>query len=37
MRSWPHTDPPVVLSEADSARIDAEPHRLYARAGRDMA
>ncbi|GAB2841511.1 hypothetical protein [Lentzea nigeriaca] len=36
-RSWPHTDPSVVLSEADSAKIDAELHRFYARAGRDIA
>jgi len=37
VQSWPHTGPPVVLSEADSAKIDAELHRCYARAGRDMA
>ncbi|MFD4640685.1 M48 family metalloprotease [Lentzea sp. NPDC058436] len=36
VRSWPHTDPSVVLSDADSARIDAELHRFYARAGRDV-
>ncbi|MFJ5984144.1 M48 family metalloprotease [Lentzea sp. NPDC092896] len=37
VRSWPHTDPSIVLSQADSARIDAELHRFYARAGRDIA
>ncbi|MET9231834.1 M48 family metallopeptidase [Lentzea sp. NPDC003310] len=37
VRSWPHTDPSVVLSDADSARIDTELHRFYARAGRDIA
>ncbi|HEX8870688.1 MAG TPA: M48 family metallopeptidase [Lentzea sp.] len=36
-QSWPYTDPSVVLSDADSAKIDAELHRFYARAGRDMA
>ncbi|MDX8031813.1 M48 family metallopeptidase [Lentzea sp. BCCO 10_0856] len=37
VKSWPYTDPSVVLSDADSARIDAELHRFYARAGRDIA
>ncbi|MDT7788106.1 MAG: heat shock protein HtpX [Pseudonocardiales bacterium] len=37
IRSWPYTDPSVVLSEADSAKIDAELHPFYARAGRDIA
>jgi Zn-dependent protease with chaperone function len=37
VRSWPHTDPSVVLSEEDSAKIDAELHRYYARAGRVLA
>lgn len=36
-QSWPCTSPSVVLSEADSAKIDAELHRFYTRAGRDMA
>ncbi|NGY63395.1 M48 family metalloprotease [Lentzea sp. NEAU-D13] len=36
-QSWPHTDPSVVLSDTDSAEIDAELHRFYARAGRDIA
>ena len=36
-QSWPYTDPSVVLSDADSAKIDAELHRFYARAGRDIA
>lgn len=35
--SWPYADPSLVLSEADSAKIDAELHRYYARAGRDLA
>lgn len=37
VKSWPHTDASVVLSEADSTKIDAELHRFYARAGRDLA
>ncbi|MFI6099113.1 M48 family metalloprotease [Lentzea sp. NPDC051213] len=36
-RSWPYTDPSVVLSQADSAKIEAELHRFYTRAGRDIA
>jgi Zn-dependent protease with chaperone function len=37
VKSWPHTEPSVVLSDEDSARIDAELHPFYARAGRDIA
>jgi Zn-dependent protease with chaperone function len=37
VKSWPCAGPSVVLSEADSAKIDAELHRFYARAGRDLA
>ncbi len=36
-QSWPYTTPSVVLSDTDSAKIDAELHRFYARAGRDIA
>lgn len=36
-QSWPYTNPSLVLSARDSARIDAELHQHYARAGRDIA
>lgn len=36
VESWPHLDPAVVLSPADSDRIDAELARWYAKAGRDL-
>ncbi|MEU5692831.1 M48 family metallopeptidase [Actinosynnema sp. NPDC020468] len=37
VESWPHQDPAVELTEEDSARIDAELSRWYAKAGRDLA
>jgi Zn-dependent protease with chaperone function len=37
VRSWPHTEPSVVLSDEDSAEIDAELRPFYARAGRDIS
>jgi Zn-dependent protease with chaperone function len=35
--SWPRQEPTVVLTDAESARIDAELAKWYARAGRDLA
>ncbi|TWP48154.1 hypothetical protein FKR81_29690 [Lentzea tibetensis] len=37
VESWPHQEPSLVLSAEDSERIDAELHRWYAKAGRDLA
>ncbi|MBW4720299.1 M48 family metallopeptidase [Saccharothrix obliqua] len=37
VESWPHREAAVTLSAEDSARIDAELARWYARAGRDLA
>ncbi|MEJ2853198.1 MULTISPECIES: M48 family metallopeptidase [unclassified Saccharothrix] len=36
VEAWPHAEPTVALSDEDSARIDAELSRWYARAGRDL-